>query len=249
MNEREAADAGASYPRPEGAVSHQDAGRMPAGLTSRTQGTDPLARPMSLFFDIGTGVGLSSATGVRPYLPPLLAGALARGDAGVDFENTSYDFLEEPWFLVAVLGIAVVAYFVDRTRGTRPDESADPVAAGLGVLGLVIGGLLFAGSLADGGHTPWPGLLAGAAAAALGYLAVAQLFARARTRLRSTATSTETGAPNLLDAYADAIALVLAGLSILAPPVGYVAIVAFLVLLVRARGSGDKKYEGLRVLR
>ncbi|MDQ3936954.1 MAG: hypothetical protein M3340_20245, partial [Actinomycetota bacterium] len=57
------------------------------------------------------------------------------------------------------------------------------------------------------------------------------------------------GAPGLLDAYADAIALALAGLSILAPPVGLVAVVAFVVLLVRARGGADKKYEGLRVLR
>jgi hypothetical protein len=185
---------------------------------------------------------------VRPYLPPLLAGALARSDTGVDFDDTSYEFLEEPWFLLVVLGLAVVAYFVDRTRGTRPDESRDPVAAGLGAIALVIGGLLFAGSLADGGHTAWPGLIAGAAVAALGYLAVAQLFTRARRRLRAAATS-EREAPNLLDAYADGIALALAGLSILAPPVGYAAIAAFLVLLVRARGGGDQKYEGLRVLR
>ena len=74
----------------------------------------------------------------------------------------------------------------------------------------------------------------------------APIFARARRRLRS---ATEGGAPNLLDAYADAISLVLAGLSILAPPVGLVALVAFLVLLVRTRGSGDRKYEGLRILR
>jgi hypothetical protein len=143
----------------------------------------------------------------------------------------------------------VVAYFADRTRGTRPDESSDPVALGLGAIGLVIGALLCAGSLADDGHESWIGLIVGPLAAALGYLGVAQLFARARKRLRAEATSTEGGAPNLLDAYADAIALVLAGLSILAPPVGLVAIVAFVVLLVRARGSGDQKYEGLRILR
>jgi hypothetical protein len=185
---------------------------------------------------------------VRPYLPPLVAGALAAGDTGIDFDGTSYEFLEEPWFLFAVLAIAVASYFVDRTRGTRPDESQDPVAAGLGALGIALGALLFAGSLAEGDHTSWPGLIAGALVAALGYLAVAQIFARARKRLRAAATA-EGGAPNLLDAYADAISLVLAALSILAPPVGLVALVAFLVLLVRARGSGDRKYEGLRILR
>jgi hypothetical protein len=185
---------------------------------------------------------------VRPYLPPLLAGALARGDIGIDFEGTSYDFLEEPWFLVLVLAIAVGAYFADRTRGTRPDESNDPLALALGGVGMVLGALLFAGSLADDGHTSWPGLIGGALAAALGYLAVATLFERARRRLRAAATN-EQGAPNLLDAYADAIALGLAGLSILAPPVGLVALVAFVVLLIRSRGSSGQKYEGLRVLR
>ena len=43
---------------------------------------------MSLFLDIGTGAGLATASGVRPYLPPLLAGALARGDVAIDFEGT-----------------------------------------------------------------------------------------------------------------------------------------------------------------
>jgi hypothetical protein len=186
---------------------------------------------------------------VRPYLPPLVAGALARADIGIDFDGTSYKFLEQPWFLFLMLALAVAAYFVDRARGTRPDESSDPVAVGLGAIGLAVGALLFAGSLADGDHTSWPGLIAGALAAALGYLAVAQLFARARRRLRAAAASSDGGAPNLLDAYADVISLALAGLSILAPPVGLVALVAFLVLMFRMRGSGDQKYEGLRILR
>ncbi|HKP88851.1 MAG TPA: hypothetical protein VJT75_02645, partial [Thermoleophilaceae bacterium] len=99
---------------------------------------------MSLFLDIGQGAGLSGASGVRPFLPPLLAGALARGDIGLDFDGTSYDFLESPAFLLAVLALAVGAYALDRRRDAGPRDPATLVLAGLA---LALGALLFAGSL------------------------------------------------------------------------------------------------------
>ena len=70
---------------------------------------------MSLFLDIGTGAGLASATGVRPYLPPLLAGGLARGDIAIDFDGTDLSFLESTGFLAAVVALGVVAFFVERS--------------------------------------------------------------------------------------------------------------------------------------
>jgi uncharacterized membrane protein len=193
---------------------------------------------MSLFMDIGQGAGLSGASGVRPFLPALLAGALARDDTGLDFDGTDFSFLESPWFLVAVFALAVAAY-VAQKRGL----SGVIERAMLG-LGVVLGALLFAGSLADGGHASWPGIVGGVACAALGYFAVAALFARARKRISDSG-----GAVALLDAYADVIALALAGLSILFPPLAFVALAAFLVLIVRSRGEGAQKYEGLRSLR
>ena len=198
---------------------------------------------MSLFLDIGKGAGLASASGVRPFLPPLLAGALARGNIGINFDRTDYHFLETPTFLAAVLALAVLAYAVDRGRGARRPEGRDPLALGLAAVALALGALLFAGSLAGGHHEGWPGLIAGVACATLGYAAVAALFGRARRRLEGS------GAASLLDVYADGIALALAGLSIALPPVGIAGVVAFVVLIVRARGGGERKYEGLRVLR
>jgi hypothetical protein len=203
---------------------------------------------MSLFLDIGQGAGVSGATGVRPFLPALLTGALARADSGVDFSGTDYSFLESPAFLLVVLVLAVAAYALSR-RGEQGAGSREQRALGyLGAaLGLVLGALFFAGSLAEDGQTSWWGLPLGAVCAVAGYLAVAALFGRARARLAGQKDSA--GALGLLDAYAEGIALVLAALAIFIEPVGYVALAAFVFLIVRSRGERDQKYGGLRILR
>ena len=85
---------------------------------------------MSLFLDIGTGAGLAGATGVRPFLPPLLAGALARGDVGIDFDGTDWSFLESPAFLLAVLALAVLAYGVERSGANRSPPAPAPEREG-----------------------------------------------------------------------------------------------------------------------
>src|SRR3954447_20109805 len=135
--------------------------------------------------DIGQGAGLSGASGVRPFLPALLTGALARGDSGIDFDGTDYSFLESEWFLLAILILAVAVYAANRRVETAPPldrgwtvpEMLERAAVAIGI---VLGGLMFAGSLADDGQASWWGIIAGIACAALGYLAVAALFARAR---------------------------------------------------------------------
>ena len=106
---------------------------------------------MSLFMDIGTGAGLAGASGVRPFLPPLLAGALARGDVGIDFDGTDWSFLESPAFLGAVLVLGLVAYALDRP-GAAVEQGRSPLDLALLVVAAVLGALMFAGVLADGGH-------------------------------------------------------------------------------------------------
>src|SRR3954449_7154971 len=75
---------------------------------------------IALFMDIGQGAGTAGATGVRPFLPALLIGALARGDSGIDFDGTDYSFLESEWFLLVVLLLAVATYAANRRRETAP---------------------------------------------------------------------------------------------------------------------------------
>jgi hypothetical protein len=191
---------------------------------------------MSVFLDTTTGIGLAGATGVRPYLPPLLAGGLARSDVGIDFDGTDWRFLESTGFLVAVLAVGVLAYLAERSNRHRAVETFS------GVVGLVLGALLFAGALASGDTDSWPGLIAGPICALLGWRAVGGLVERVRGRL-------EGGAAALLTAYADAVALLIAGVAIFVPPASLLAIAAFVFLLVGVRRREGEKYAGLRILR
>jgi hypothetical protein len=203
---------------------------------------------MSLFLDIGTGAGLASASGVRPYLPPLLAGGLARGDIGIDFDGTDLRFLESPGFLAGVLALAVIGFFVERSAANRasPDiggrAGRGPAELLAGVVGVAFGALLFAGALADNGHPAWIGLVFGPLCAALGWLAVGGLVERARARLEPAAAA-------LLTAYSDGAALVLAAIAIFVPPLALLAIPGFVVLLAGGRRREGEKYAGLRILK
>jgi Domain of unknown function (DUF4126) len=191
---------------------------------------------VSVFLDTTTGMGLAGATGVRPYLPPLLAGGLARGDIGIDFDGTDWRFLESTGFLLAVLAVAVLAYMLERGGQGRAVEIVS------GVLGVVLGGLLFAGALADGGSEAWPGLIGGTICALLGWRAIGGVVERARRRL-------EGGAAALLTVYADGAALLLAAVAVFIPPLSILAIAGFVVLLFGGRRREGEKYAGLRVLR
>jgi hypothetical protein len=125
--------------------------------------------------------------------------------------------------------LAVAAYVV----------SMPPPAMAAGAVAL--GALLFAGSLTEGDRDGWIGLPLGAACAALAWYASARFFARARARLDSGG--------GLLTAYGDLIALALAAISVALPPLAFVALAVFILLLVRGRTAEGRKYEGLRILR
>jgi hypothetical protein len=203
---------------------------------------------MSLFLDIGTGAGLASSTGVRPYLPPLLAGGLARGDVGIDFDGTDFRFLESTPFLAAVVALGVAAFLLERSAANRssPDiggrAGRGPVELLAGLIGVALGALLFAGALADNGHPIWIGLVFGPFCAALGWLAIGGLVERVRARLQPEQAA-------LLTAYADAAALILAALAVFVPPLALLAIPAFFLLLAGGRRREGQKYAGLRILR
>jgi hypothetical protein len=194
---------------------------------------------VDLFMAISQGAGVSLATGVRAFLPPLLVGVLARADAGIDFTGTGYAFLESiPWLAALVVLIAIVT-IAERARVEVPALLFAGAA-------LALGALQFAGSLADDGYATGPGLAGGAACAAIGFLAASAFFGRAASRARSGG---EEEAASLLELFAQAAALVLAAVAVLISPVAWIAFAfALWVLFVQRRRAGQK-YEGLRILR
>ena len=195
---------------------------------------------MKLLLDILQGAGLGTAAGLRPFLPGLVAGGLAAGDLGLDFDGTSWSFLEAPWWLV-LLAVLLVVFLL--ARRFAPDERIDDAAL---VIGVVVGAFLAAGSLDDRHDTWWYGLIIGAAFALLSAVVVRSLFARVRTRFRA---SDDEAAAAALPFYAELAGLVVAGLSILFPPLALVAIVFLAALLVTGRRRSGQKYAGLRILR
>ena len=194
---------------------------------------------MSLFLDICQGVGLAVAIGVRPLLPTLLIGALAADDLGLDFDGTDYSFLESGGFLLAVFVLLLLAASLQRALAERASR---PLAAATVAAALPLGALEFAGSLADRHHTAWPGLVAGAACAALAAAATAPLIARVAGRLDVAARAT-------LPLYTEGAALALVGLAVLVPPLSLAALAALAWLLVAGRRRAGEKYAGLRILR
>jgi hypothetical protein len=196
---------------------------------------------MHYLLDLLQGIGIAAAVGIRPFLPTLLAGALAAANLGIDFTGTKFAFLESAPFLLVVVVLVVLLGVAERRRG----GDLTGVRAGLALLiaiTLVLGALQGAGSLADDSSTWWPGLIAGAAAAGLGFAAARSLFTRVRARL-------DTEAASMLPLYGEGAALAAAGLSILLPPLAILVVAGLAWLLAGGRRRAGEKYAGLRILR
>jgi hypothetical protein len=195
-----------------------------------------------LVFYIGLGLGLALAAGLRPFLPALLAGALGSGgDLGVSFAHGGYAFLQSDWWLLALAAAFAAAWGLQLWLGVERLE-AGALGAALAGLGVGIGAVLFAGTLGDHGDASWAGLLGGAAAAALAQAAIRPLLARVRSRLP------DRGAREAVTLYIDAAALALAALVALLHPLGYIALVPFVWLVLGERRRAGEKYAGLRIL-
>ncbi len=208
----------------------------------------------NLVFYIGLGLGLAAACGLRPFLPLLLAGALASAGAlGVSFgpAGHAFHFLEADWWLLVVTVALALAYALQLVFQLPPAidpkdryRRNDPLAASLAGLGIGAGALLFGGTLAAHGGSAWPGVIGGIFVVTLAQRASGPVVLGARTRLP------DRPAREALTVYLDAASLALAALVALLHPLGYVAVALLAWFVWRGRSrSGDDRYAGLRILR
>jgi hypothetical protein len=130
---------------------------------------------------------------------------------------------------------------LQRLRGAAAVETG-PVGAALGGIGIALGALLFAGTLADHSDIWWPGLLAGGLCAALALAATRSLVVRVRARLDEEARGA-------LPVYLEGTAVLLAGLAVVVAPISVVALAFFAFLLRGGKRREGEKYAGLRILR
>ncbi|MBV9311005.1 MAG: hypothetical protein JOZ73_09235 [Solirubrobacterales bacterium] len=196
---------------------------------------------MHLVFDIFQGIGVAAAVGIRPFLPTLAVGALAAGSVEIHFSHTDLSFLQGAPFLLAMALAAIGLGLLERNI-SRGQLEQGPLAIALAVIGAALGALLFGGSLARGHYAIWPGIIGGVGCALIGIAATRPLLARVRGRLDSSAAGA-------LPALVEGTAVILAALSVIAPPVGPVALALLLWLLLASRRREGQKYAGLRILR
>jgi hypothetical protein len=202
---------------------------------------------MHLVFDIFQGLGVAAAIGVRPFLPALVTSALAAGGIELTFHHTKVHFLQQPVFLIVmVVAIILLALVERRMTGIKGKLAGRPLAIVLGLCAVVLGALFCGGAFAHyhhgRHHMLWIGVVIGIVTALIGVAATQPLLARVRARL-------DTEAGGVLPFVADGVAALAAALSVVAPPVGVIVVLALLWLLIAGRGRSDRKYAGLRILR
>jgi hypothetical protein len=196
---------------------------------------------MDTFLDICQAAGLALAVGIRPFLPALLIAVLAGFDAGIDFDGTSFAFLEQAPFMLVIIALLVMTVIAQRRLGPGGASEGRPAAIVLTVA-VILGALEMSGALDAESETWWWGLPVGAALALFAYVAIDALLSGARRRLDAEAQMA-------LPAYAEATGMVLVVLAVFVPPVSIVAAGLLAWLLAGARRRAGEKYAGLRILR
>ena len=190
---------------------------------------------METLLATGTGVGLSSVSGVRAYLPLALVGIFAR--LGLFELPEAFDLLTNWLVIAALLALAVVESGLDKIPAL--DTVLDVVQIPFRI---VAGALLFSAALEAGlGVEALPELAAG------GGIAGTVAVLKAVLRPPANAASAGVSAP-FLSTFEDVVAVVGGILAVLVPLVPLLLVVFLLFFFYRVRRRRGRKYGGLRIL-
>ncbi|SEJ39996.1 protein of unknown function [Deinococcus reticulitermitis] len=171
---------------------------------------------MDLFSGLLSSLGLSGAAGLNAYIPLLVVGALSR--FGVIDLSAPYDFLANPWVMLAVGVVGLLDFIGDKIPGV---DHALHLAGG--VLNTAAGAVLFA---AQTGVADLPPALS----LALGVIVAGGVHAT-RAAVRPVATATTGGLGNpVVSAAEDAGSLTLSVLAVFAPLLAALGLVGLAAL-------------------
>ncbi len=190
---------------------------------------------METLFATGTGIGLSSVSGVRAYLPLALVGIFAR--FGLFELPRPFDVLDNWLVIMVLLALAFVESGLDKIPAL--DSVLDVIQTPVRV---AAGAVLFSAALEAGlGVDAIPELLAG------GGIAGTVAVLKAILRPSANATSAGVSAP-FLSTFEDVVAVVGGILAVLVPLLPLLLVAFLLFFFYRVRRRRGRKYGGLRIL-
>jgi hypothetical protein len=207
---------------------------------TRSNRYDPLLHRVIMFgmetlLATGTGIGLSSVSGVRAFLPLALVGIFAR--FGLFELPRPFDLLDSWLVIMVLLVLSFVESGLDKVSAL--DSVLDVILTPVRV---VAGAVLFSAALGAGlGVDAIPELVVGGAIA--GTVAVLKAVLRPSANVTSAGVSAQ-----FLSTLEDVVAVVGGILAVVVPLLPLLLVAFLLFFFYRVRRRRGRKFGGLRIL-
>jgi hypothetical protein len=190
---------------------------------------------METLLATGTGIGLSSVSGVRAFLPLALVGIFAR--FGLFELPRPFDLLDSWLVIMVLLVLSLVESGLDKVSAL--DSVLDVILTPVRV---VAGAVLFSAALGAGlGVDAIPELVVGGAIA--GTVAVLKAVLRPSANVTSAGVSAQ-----FLSTLEDVVAVVGGILAVVVPLLPLLLVAFLLFFFYRVRRRRGRKFGGLRIL-
>ncbi len=192
----------------------------------------------SIYARVCMGAGLAALTGVRAFLPVAFLALYSRLEfaSAPSLDGTWFAFLQQTWVIALLFALAIVELATDKMPALAAThrQVMRPIK-------IILGGLVFAASMAPDGWIPM--LICGIVG-----LLIAGLAEHAAASMRPAADM-ETAPFVLLSVYADLLVLVGTLLFVLVPLIGALFACFVFLFVYRLQQRRKRKYKGMRILK